>query len=131
MALASAGTVTAVPGSPMSAGASPVRTKCTSIGGVSFILKARRSGLVLAEVDVRQHVGLGGALPAHDPELVLLQDLALDPWLPELRDRGVPEERGGRVPGQDVLSLTVGGAPVGVARGGVGGGHQLVVLRVL
>src|SRR5215475_3529622 len=115
MALASAAAVTAAPGSRIPPGAPPVRTRCTSIGVASFILKARRSGLVLADVDVRHHVGLGGALPAHDPELVLLQDLALDPGLPELRDGGVPEERGGRVPGQDVLGLTVGGAPVGVA----------------
>lgn len=48
------------------------------------------SGLLLADVDVRGHVGLGRPLPSYDAELVRLQDLALDPGLPELRDRGVP-----------------------------------------
>jgi len=35
------GAVTAVPGSPIPPGASVLRTRCTSIGGVSFILKTR------------------------------------------------------------------------------------------
>src|ERR1700738_374413 len=40
-ALASAGAVTAVPGSPMPPGGSPFRTRCTSIAGVSLIRSTR------------------------------------------------------------------------------------------
>src|SRR5216684_4816387 len=42
-ALARAGAVTAVPGSPIPPGASKLRTRCTSIVGVSFIRSTRTS----------------------------------------------------------------------------------------
>src|SRR5215813_4137635 len=42
-ALASAGAVTAVPGSPIPPGASPFRTRCTSMAGDSFIRSTRTS----------------------------------------------------------------------------------------
>src|SRR2546425_12707544 len=41
IALASAGAVTAVPGSPIPPGGSRLRTRCTSIRGVSFIRSVR------------------------------------------------------------------------------------------
>src|SRR5437870_4888867 len=86
--------------------------------------------LVLTDVDVGCHVTLRRPLPADDAELVGLEDLALDPGLPELRDRGVPQEHRRRLTHQDVFRLAVGGAPLRVARTRVALGHQLIVLGV-
>src|SRR5262245_36452460 len=59
----------------------PTRVSCPEAPASSASLRVRSSrdapsGLLLADVDVRRHVGLGGALPADDAELVGLQDLA-------------------------------------------------------